>query len=83
MKQFEHFISLEYFCSVASELERTGLRSTSSPFDWCISNFAGVMDAIENHFADFLAYDRLLQSDASCEYYIILTKNIKYGFFTH
>ncbi len=62
--QYEHFISMGYFCSVALELERIGLRSTSSPFDWCISNYKGVIAAIENHFEDFLSYEYLLQSDA-------------------
>lgn len=69
MKQYKHFISLGYFCSVASELERIGLRSTSSPFDWCISNYEGVIDAIENHFENFLNYDYLLQSDTECGHY--------------
>lgn len=49
-----HYISLGYFCSIAMELERLGLRSESSPFDWLISDFEGVIHAIENHFEDFL-----------------------------
>lgn len=69
MKQYKYFISLGYFCSVALELERIGLRSTSSPFDWCISNYVGVIDAIENHFENFLNYDYLLQSDTIREHY--------------
>lgn len=74
MKQYKHFISLGYFCSVALELERIGLRSTSSPFDWCISNYEGVIDAIENHFENFLNYDYLFQSDTVHGNYF----NIKY-----
>lgn len=69
MKKYKHFISLGYFCSVALELERIGLRSTSSPFDWCISDYKGVIDAIENHFENFLDYDYLLQSDNIHEHY--------------
>lgn len=69
MKQYKHFISLGYFCSVALELERIGLRSSSSPFDWCISSYEGVIDAIENHFEGFLDYDCLLQSDTVREHY--------------
>lgn len=41
MKKYENFISLGYFCSVALELQRLGLRSCSSPFDWCISEWSG------------------------------------------
>lgn len=64
MKQYKNFISLGYFCSVALELEKIGLRSTSSPFDWVISNYEGVINAIQNHFEDFLSYDHLLQSES-------------------
>ena len=61
-KSYSHFISLGYFCSVAMELERTGLRASSSPFDWLISDFTGVTDVINNHFKDFLDYDLLFQN---------------------
>lgn len=64
MKQYKNYISLGYFCSVALELERMGLRSTSSPFDWIISNYEGVINAIQNHFEDFLSYENLLQSES-------------------
>lgn len=62
MKKYEHYISLGSFCSVALELERIGLRETSSPFDWLISDFEGVIRAIDNHFADWLNYDNMLQN---------------------
>ena len=71
MKEYKHFISLGYFCSVALELERIGLRSASSPFDWCISNYKGVMKAIENRFEDFLNYDYLSQSDTDSNNYFV------------
>lgn len=72
---FSHFISLGYFCSVALELERVGLRSASSPFDWLVSDFSGVIDLIENHFDSFLDYDCLLQNRQHHQIYC----NYKYG----
>lgn len=38
---YKHVISLGFFCSVALELERKGLRDASYPFDWLISDFQG------------------------------------------
>ena len=70
-----NYISLGYFCSVAMELERMGLRNESSPFDWVISDFEGVITVIENHFKDFLNYDDLSQNKNSREVY----KNTKYN----
>lgn len=69
MKQYENFISLGYFCSIALELEKMGLRSTSSPFDWCKSDFEGVIKAIEDKFDYFLDYDQLLQSQDDPDHY--------------
>ena len=71
---YTHFISLGYFCSVAMELERIGLRSSSSPFDWLISDFTGVINVISNHFKDFLDYDLLFQNHQYHQIY----RNIKY-----
>lgn len=34
---FTHVVSLGWFCSVARELEKAGLREFSMPFDWCLS----------------------------------------------
>ena len=76
MKQYEHFISLGYFCSVALELDRIGLRSSSYPFDWCISNFEGVIETIRNQFEGFLDYEHLLQSDATYNHYFNETYRI-------
>ena len=47
---YSNFISLGYFCGVAEDLERIGLRSFSSPFDWLITDFKGVIKLIENRF---------------------------------
>ena len=69
MKHFDSIISLGYFCSVALELERLGMRSTSSPFDWSISSFEGVIAAIGNRFDGFLDYDLLLQSTTDRKHY--------------
>lgn len=79
MITYEHYISLGYFCSVAMELERIGLRSESSPFDWCISDFEGVINAIENRFEKWLDYDFLLQSASARENYF--NKRYKIWFF--
>lgn len=69
MQQYKHFISLGYFCSIALELEKMGLRETSSPFDWCISDYEGIINAIENRFEDYLEYDFLLQCSDVREHY--------------
>ena len=69
-----NYISLGYCCAVAMELERFGLRNASYPFDWCISEFEGVIEAIENHFERFTAYDLLAQ----CREYPRIYKNEKY-----
>lgn len=66
---FSNYISLGYFCSIAQDLERMGLRSTSSPFDWCISNFEGVIDAINRNFENYLDESNLFQSDTVPEHY--------------
>lgn len=59
---FKHYISLGYFCSVALELEKCGLRSQSSPFDWNITwSFKGVIEAINNRFEDALNEQMLFQ----------------------
>lgn len=69
-----NYISLGYFCSVAMELERFGLRAMSSPFDWLIVDFKGAIDAIENQFENFLEYEYLAQSRENRSWY----KNLKY-----
>lgn len=70
-----NYISLGYFCSVASELEKLGLRTESSPFDWVISDFEGVLLAIQNNFSDYLNYSFLAQNKQNHSVY----KNIKYN----
>ena len=66
---YKHYISLGSFCSVALELERIGLRETSAPFDWLITDFEGVIRAIDSHFSEWLEYKNLLQNEKfHCQY---------------
>lgn len=67
--RFENYISLGYFCEVAKDLERLGLRNQSSPFDWVISYFPSVIDAIDKEFSDFLEFDNLSQNTYSRAHY--------------
>lgn len=76
MEKYKHFISLGYFCSPAIELERIGLRSCSSPFDWIISDWKGIEKAISTNFEGFLEYDNLLQDKQYHSHY----KDEKYNF---
>ncbi len=69
MKNYTHYISLGYFCEVAQDLEKLGLREFSSPFDWVISDFSCVMKALDNKFEDFLGYENLLQNIACRSHY--------------
>ena len=52
---YKNYISLGYFCSVAMELERIGLRSASYPFDWLVTqDMSQVVKMVETHFDGFL-----------------------------
>lgn len=75
MDKYKHFISLGFFCSVALELERIGLRDCSSPFDWCISEWEGVERAIDTHFKDFLMYENMYQDRKKRKNYM----DVEYG----
>lgn len=72
---YKHVISLGFFCSVALELERKGLRDASYPFDWLISDFQGVIKVIENRFYDFLNVDFFSQNKECMHIF----KNSKYN----
>lgn len=76
--EYRHFISLGYFCSVSLELERVGLRDTSSPFDWCISDLEGVKNVIENHFEGFLDYENLSQHTDNLAHYTNMRYHISF-----
>lgn len=70
-----HYVSLGYFCSIASELEELGFRSESLPFDWLISDFEGIINAILEQFEGFLEYENMAQNKRELNHY----KNIKYN----
>ena len=76
MKKYKHFISLGYFCSIASELERIGLRDCSSPFDWIISDWKGIEKAIITKFENFLVYENMYQDKNNYAHY----EDKNYGF---
>lgn len=63
MKKYESVISLGYFCSVAIELEKMGIRNFSTPFDWLITDWFGIERAFKTKFKDFLNYDNLIQDE--------------------
>lgn len=68
-KVYRHYISLGYFCEVARDLEKLGLRDYSSPFDWGISCFKNVIEAIDYEFEGFLDYANLSQDVMNRAYY--------------
>ncbi|WP_172136085.1 DUF1796 family putative cysteine peptidase [Adlercreutzia sp. ZJ473] len=74
-RKFEHIVSLGYFCSVALELERFGLRDTSGPFDWVISPWWGVCQLMNDGFSDLFMPDLFEQDPTIPEHY----RNAKYG----
>lgn len=78
MKQYNHVISLGFFCSTALEIERVGLRNCSSPFDWTISEFKGVLECMNNDFEDFLQIENLYQSKDSNSKYLDIRYNFEY-----
>lgn len=60
--KYNNFISLGFYCGVAMELERLGIRNTSLPFDWLISaDLERVLELIDTNFNEFLFYDNLGQ----------------------
>lgn len=58
---YRHVVSLGWFCSVAEEIERLGLRNASYPFDWILTDWQTVAEMTEGTFTDFLKPDRLIQ----------------------
>ncbi len=74
-----NFISLGYFCSIALDLEKLGLRASSSPFDWVVSDFEGVILSIQERLTDFCEYKYLSQNREKRHIY----KNTKYNIDFH
>lgn len=73
--EYEHIVSLGYFCGVALELERIGLRDASGPFDWVIAPWAGVAELLTSGFDDLFEADAFEQDPRTPEHY----RNSKYG----
>ena len=46
-RRYQRVISLGYFCDVARELQRYGLRDASYPFDWVVSDIRAVLTLLE------------------------------------
>lgn len=68
--KFVNIVSLGYFCGVAMELERKGLRRASYPFDWMISDkLSSIIKLIDGGFKDFLNAESLYQEDPPKHYY--------------
>ena len=75
---YENYISLGYFCGVAEDLEKLGLRNMSSPFDWGISDLKGIIELFENKFDGFMDYTYLKQSSSLRYHYL----DSRYNFFS-
>ena len=60
-KKYKFVISLGWFCGVAQETERIGLRCKSYPFDWILTDLETVEEMIQTGFEDFLNQDKLFQ----------------------
>lgn len=59
-----------YFCSVAMELERKGLRTASYPFDWMISDsFENILKLLRSNFEGFLDIESFYQEEIPNHYY--------------
>ncbi|PGY12671.1 DUF1796 family putative cysteine peptidase [Bacillus sp. AFS031507] len=70
MNKYKNVISLGFFCSTALELKKIGLRDSSGPFDWIISDFKGIIDCIDNGFEDILKYGNMSQYKETPNYYV-------------
>lgn len=53
-------ISLGQACTVAGALREYGIRVAAYPFDWIVSPFAGLYQALEDDFIHFLQEDSLI-----------------------
>lgn len=78
-RNYSNYISLGFFCSVAIELEKLGLRDASYPFDWLItSKFEKVIELIDKRFSSFLNYDNLFQNKNKLNYYLDNENSIQF-----
>lgn len=78
MEKYENVISLGFFCNVTEDLMKLGKRSFSSPFDWTITSFEGILKLIDNNFIDFLNSKYLYQDKNNCGHYLNSLYNIEF-----
>lgn len=76
-KCFENCISLGWFCGTASAMSYLGLRNYSGPFDWCFTDYRGVLSQIDNGFNDFMNKKNMVISKDNPKDF----EDIKYKFF--
>ena len=63
---FKSVVSLGFFCGVAQEIERLGLRSKSMPFDWVITtSFPCVLNIIESRFSNYVGTPHYVEMDSN------------------
>ena len=49
-KEYSHIIPIGSNCRIAEALQEQGLRKSSMPFDWMLSNMKAINDIFENDF---------------------------------
>ncbi|MBY0009995.1 DUF1796 family putative cysteine peptidase [Paenibacillus typhae] len=72
---YNSVVSLGWFCATAASLSKNGFRSFSGPFDWCTSEYEGVLQLIETDFKDFLSIENIETFDEKPDEF----KDTKYG----
>ncbi len=78
-KNYENYISLGFFCSVAIDIQEFGLRDFSYPFDWLItSKFEKVISLISSSFDGFMEYDNMYQNRKKREQYKDIQNDISF-----
>jgi hypothetical protein len=75
-RTFTNYISLGYFCSIAEDLGHFGLRSSSMPFDWVISELESNLNLISSNFKDLFNINSFSQSKA----YLTINRNTIFNF---
>ncbi len=75
--RFAFCVSLGWFCGTASAMDRHGLRFSSGPFDWYFSDLPGVLQTIDEDFAEYLQIGHLRTVAGKPKEF----QDIKYGFY--
>jgi len=79
MKKFSNIVPIGFFCGVAQELERIGLRNCAYPIDWLITELEPLIDCISCNFMDFLNLKYLEKDLTEKEQkYTYVVQNTKY-----